>query len=212
MGVFLLMKILISLIFCCTICVVSGQKLVTKAVANPESQRIYVAAKNCFQVNLTTAQSQELEVKATIEGEYLDDLIVKIEEQGKDIFVSTGFLPNFIHPNDKLSAHKVVSIALEISVPNNANIQVFGTNTNLIAQGQYKNLKVTLADGNCTLKNISAKADIKTQKGNIILNTESGTISTHSQYGKVSLHNIQKGNSEYLLRSVEGNIAVIKTE
>ena len=183
-----------------------------KVIANPENQYIFIDTQHCFQVNLTTAQSRELVVKAAIEGEYLKDLAVKIEEKGKDIFVSAGFLPNFINPNDKLSAHKVVSIALDISVPKNTNVQLFGTNTNISAQGTYKSLKVTLADGNCTLKNISAKAEIKTQKGNIILSTKSGTITAHSQYGTVSSHDIPHGISEYLLSSVEGDIALSKTE
>lgn len=206
------MKVVLLYIFCFALAVAHGQKLVSKVIANPENQYIFVDTKNCFEVTLKTWSEKKLEVKATIEGEYVKDLVVKIEEKGKDVFVSAGFLPNFINPNDKLSAHKVVSIALDISIPDNTNIQIFGTNTNIMASGNYKDLKVTLSDGHCSLKNILANAEVKTQKGNITLTTESGKILANSQYGKVGTHNIPVGTAKYSLSSVEGNIRLNKTE
>ncbi|MDT0606514.1 hypothetical protein [Croceitalea rosinachiae] len=186
--------------------------MVKKVIANPDNQYIFIDTKNCYQVNLKTIASKELVVKASIEGEYLRDLVVKVEDNGKDVFVSAGFLPNFIAPNDKLSAHKVISISLDINIPQNSNVQLFGTNSILYAEGNYKLLQVSLADGDCTLNNIIEKAEVKTQKGNIVVIAKNGTIEATSTYGEVSEHNIPKGFASYILKSVEGDIQINKTE
>ena len=191
---------------------VQSQKLVKKVIASPDTQHIQIDTKNCYQVNLKTSSSRELLVKASIEGEYLKDLVVKIEEKGKNVMVSTGFLPNFISPNDKLSAHKVISISLDIEIPEYSNVQSFGTNSSITAEGKYKSLQVTLSDGNCILKNVIEKAEVRTQKGNITIFAKKGNIDAKSIYGKVDKHDIPRGHPSYLLNSVEGDIQISKTE
>lgn len=189
-----------------------GQKIVQKVIENPVNQNIYIDTNNCFQVDLKTSSSKQLQVIASIEGEYLKDLVVKIEEKGNDVFVSAGFLPNFIMPNDKLNALEEVSIALYITIPIYANIQLFGTNSNVNATGKYNRLKITLADGDCILKNVTKKTEVKTQNGNIMVIAESGTIKANSNYGEVSKNKIPQGESSYILNSVQGNIELNKTE
>lgn len=110
--------------------------------------------------------------------------------------ISADFQPLFINPNDKLSAHKVVSIALEISVPEYKNVDVFGTNTNLYAKGIYEDLNITLSDGRCNLENVSESVEVTTQKGDILLAAPSGNITAESVYGKV------KGNNPLWLQSI----------
>jgi hypothetical protein len=190
----------------------TGQKLIRKTIINPENQSIQVDTKNCFQVLLETSKEKELKVAATIEGEYQKDLVVKIEEDGLNVLVSTDFLPNFKAPNDKLSVHKVISIALKITIPENCSVNVFGTNSTVLASGIYRKLKISLATGDCTLNSVTETVEVKTQKGTINVVTNEGKIDAKSVYGKVNLAKIPEGNSSYKLASVEGNIYVNKTE
>lgn len=189
-----------------------SQKLVKKIITNSNKQYVKIDSKNCFQVNIKTSSSKELQVKASIEGEYLKNLVVKIEENGSDVLVSAGFLPNFKSPNDKLSAHKVISIALDIHIPEHSHVQIFGTNSNILAQGKYKFLSVSLSDGNCTLNDVSENVEVKTQSGNIIVFAHSGLFNSRSIYGKVNDNNLPKGSSKYILNSIEGDIQISKTE
>ena len=161
---------------------------------------------------METSKNKELLVEAAIEGEYEKDLVVKIEEDGSNVLVSADFLPNFIAPNDKLSAHKVISIALKITIPEYCIVNVFGTNSKVEATGTYRNLKVSLDTGDCVLQNVIEQAEVKTQKGTITIKTKEGEIDAKSTYGTVKLSNIPEGNSRYKLSSVEGNIYVKKTE
>ena len=190
----------------------TGQKLIRKTIINPENQSIQIDTKNCFQVLLETSKEKELRVEAAMEGEYQKDLAVKIEEDGLNVLVSADFLPNFKAPNDKLSAHKVISIALKIVVPENCSVNVFGTNSKVLASGKYRKLKISLATGDCTLNSVTENVEVKTQKGTINVITNRGKIDAKSIYGKVNLAKIPEGNSSYNLTSVEGDIYVIKTE
>ncbi len=187
---------------------VLGQKVVRKILTNPDTRFIQVDTKNCYEVKFHTADSQELRVKAFIEGEYAKDLVVRIEEDGQNVFLSTDFLPNFIAPNDKLSAHKVISIKLDIIIPEYSNVTIYGTNTNVTGSGKYRNLKVTLAEGDCILQDVSETVEVKTQKGNIHVITPAGMIDARSAYGMVEIADLPKGNFSYSLKSIEGNIVV----
>ncbi|WP_394974587.1 hypothetical protein [uncultured Croceitalea sp.] len=207
------MKVLYSfLLFLVSTQFITGQKVIRKTIINPENQSIQLDAENCYQVILETSKNRELIVKAEIEGEYQKDLVVKIEEDGSNVLVSTDFLPNFIAPNDKLSAHKVISIALKIIIPEYCVVNVFGTNSKVQATGIYKNLKISLDTGNCVLNNVIESAEVKTQRGTITIVTREGKVDAESIYGIVKLSEIPEGNSRYKLASVEGNIYVKKTE
>lgn len=191
---------------------VQSQKLVKKALIDSETEFIQIDSQYCYEVRLSTAATNELKVEASIEGEYSKDLIITIEEKGATVLVSAGFHPNFANPNDKLSAHKVVSIALEISLPEYRDVYVYGTTSNIAAQGKYQKLKVKLSDGRCILDNVVETVEVNTQKGDILLTTSKGDITAKSIYGKVDLEVIPSGDYLFTLNTVEGKIHVKKTK
>lgn len=202
--------VLMVLLF--SFCAAFGQKKVKKSLVNPQSKHFLIDTDKCFQVGLKTTEGEEIMVKATMDGEYQKDLLVSIEEEGSTITISTDFQPNFVKPNDKLSAHKVLSIALEIELPENLDVHLFGTNTNVRATGHYKKLKIDLADGTCKLENVGEEVLVKTQSGDIFLNAEAAKVEALSVYGQVLGKNVPSGNGHFDLHSVEGDIHIMKTE
>ena len=212
MGVFFFMRASVFLIFVFALVHVHGQKLVKKAFIGPRTGTIQVDAQYCYRIDLKTEPTDEVHVSAIMEGEYARDLLVSIEQSGTTAVIRTDFQPNFVNPNDKLSAHKVISIALEISVPEYKNVDVFGTKTNLYATGKYKDLKITLSDGRCTLRNISESVTVSTQKGDILLSAPSGDVISESTYGSVQKESIPFGDNRFFLKTVEGDILVTKTK
>lgn len=185
-----------------------SQKLVEKSIINPETRSVQIDGTRCFQLVLDTHESDLLKVEASMEGEYAKDLVIIIEEDGKNIGISAGFLPSFKNPNDKLSAHKVISILLHVTLPEYMTTLVHGTRTNVTAQGKYKSLTISLSDGNCTLHKVSEKTMVKTQSGEILVSSARGTVSAESTYGKVQKGYIPSGEETYTLRSIEGTIIV----
>ena len=189
-----------------------AQKLVRKAFIDPRTETIQIDAHYCYRIDLKTASSNEVEVSASMEGEYANDLLISIEQSGTTAMIRADFQPLFINPNDKLSAHKVVSIALEIRVPEYKNVDVFGTNTNLYAKGKYENLYITLSDGQCTLENVSESVEVITQKGDIMVMAPSGNIIAESTYGNVEKGIIPFGYNQFILKTIEGDIFLTKTK
>jgi len=187
-----------------------SQKLVEKTVVNPKTKFIEINGDKCFKISMLTHASNVLKVEATMEGEYAKDLALKVEEDGDNINISADFLPSFNAPNDKLSAHKVISIALKVTLPEHVNASVYGTTTHVWAQGTYKNLTISLADGNCTLNSVAESIDVKTQKGEISVSNAKGTVTVKSEYGKVYRGDVPEGFQTFTLHSVEGDIWVNK--
>ncbi|MEO9894299.1 DUF4097 family beta strand repeat-containing protein [Aurantibacter sp.] len=190
----------------------SAQKIVRKTIINNEIDAIEIDAENCFRINLKTSDSDEMLVQATIDGEYKQDLILNLKEEHSNIIVSTGFSPNFRNPNDKLSAHKVISISLDISVPENHNLQLNGTSCNIFATGVFKLLKVTLNDGVCNLKEVSHNALVLTQSGDINISAFQAEINANSKYGIVEKNVIPVGTNYFDLKTITGDINFMKSE
>lgn len=206
------MRALLFLLVFFTLVNLHAQKLVRKAFIGPRTETIQIDAQYCYRIDLKTSSSDEVQVSASMEGEYAKDLLISIEQSGTTAMISADFQPLFINPNDKLSAHKVVSIALEISVPEYKRVDVFGTNTNLYATGKYEDLKVTLSDGRCTLEDVSESVEVITQTGDILLSIPQGEIIAESVYGKVETEDIPSGYNQFVLKTIEGNIFLTKTK
>lgn len=189
-----------------------AQKVVRKSVLNPETSFINIDAENIFKVELSTAVSKVIEIQANIDGEYSDDLLVKIEKKGLSLEISAGFHPNFIHPNDKLSAHKVISISLQVHMPKNMEVNLFGTNTNVYAKGEFKNLRISLDDGSCNLDVFNGSAQVLTRSGDIYVYTKGATIKTKNSFGRIEGNIIPVGDDIFELTTITGDIHLMKTE
>ncbi|MCK0157424.1 DUF4097 family beta strand repeat-containing protein [Cellulophaga sp. F20128] len=190
----------------------SAQKIVKKSFANNRIDLININSENCFEVTLETSTVNEISVLATINGEYQRDLSVQINEEESTLSVSAGFTPNFTNPNDKLSAHKVISISLHIIIPNNKNVKLYGKSSNVNASGNFNDLDISLSDGYCKLTNIGNHVSTTTQSGDIFLENNTATITATTKYGKIYDSNIPKGNGVFLLSSITGNIHISKTK
>ncbi len=183
-----------------------------KSILDPTISHIQIAANACFKVSLSTVASEKISVEAQMDGEYSKDLELTLVEKGNTLTVNAGFPSGFKNPNDKLSAHKVVSISLNISIPEFKNVRLFGTHARVIADGNYKELVITLSDGSCELSNIGEHTKVKTQSGNIVIHERAARIKAESKYGKVSDNPIPFGPHQYELNTVTGNIKLHKTE
>ncbi|SIP97742.1 hypothetical protein SAMN05421797_101216 [Maribacter ulvicola] len=173
---------------------------------------VQVDAANCFHVEVQSHKGNEIHIEAVMEGEYSQNLELGVSTKGATLFVETDFAPNFSKPNDKLSAHKVVSILLKLKMPNYKRLIVFGTNSRVEIEGGYQDLQVVLADGACLLKNVRSNATIKSQSGNIKVISKSARISAVSKFGTVSSNPIPPGVATYQLETITGNIDLSKTE
>lgn len=202
----------ICFFFFLTANLLTAQKIVKKSFVNTEIASISLDVKNIFELSIDTAQGDEMVLEASIDGEYSKDLLVNVRESGNTLLVSSGFQPNFKNPNDKLSAHKVISIALKVLIPERKSVTVFGTGCNVSAKGRYTTLNVVLNDGNCHLESIYGSAEVATRSGVISILAASAKIKATSKYGSVDRNQIPSGDTFYDVSSVTGDILLDKIE
>lgn len=199
----------------CSLLVVFGlqaQKKLNKTVQTDNIDLIQVNSNNCYWVELNTESSNEICIQAEIEGEYTQDLDLEVTVNGATLMIEAGFIPSFENPNDKLSAHKVVSILLKITLPLFKDVDLYGTNSRVVINGTYSDVSVSLSDGNCELLDLIGNANIKTQSGLISVKSKAAHIDAKSKYGRVDMNVIPPGTSFYKLETVTGNIELSKTE
>jgi hypothetical protein len=202
-------------VVCCLLLISFGlraQKKLQRIILAQDISLIQVNSANCFKIEMHTGQGNEVAIEAEIEGEYSQDLDLKVDVNGSTILIEAGFVPSFENPNDKLSAHKVISIMLKLTIPKNKNVEIYGTNSRVVIDGTYKEVNVALSDGVCQLNKVLGNVSVRTQSGSIGVLTKSAQIEANSKYGKVSLNLIPKGLPIYKLQTVTGNIELIKTE
>ena len=200
------------LLFLLTAHLLPAQKTVQKSIISPDIEAISLDVTNNFEVSINTASGNEMLLEASIDGEYSKDLLVNVSQSGNTLIISTGFQPNFQNPNDKLSAHKVISIALEVWLPEHKKVIVYGTGCNVFAKGSYTMLNIVLSDGSCILTNIQGSVDVSTQSGGISVMAASAKIKAASKYGNVEPNKIPLGNTFYDISSVTGDIHLDKVE
>jgi hypothetical protein len=189
-----------------------GQKVIKKSIIHPGISFISIDANNCYSVSLITRKGEEMSVTAQMDGEYNPDLLINIKEEGSALLISAGFQPNFVIPNDKLSAHKVVSIALQLTLPELKSVSLFGTSANVSVFGDYRDLRISLNDGQCLLTGVSEYVEVITQSGDIEVKDSAADIEASSKFGKVLKNGMPPGSHQYILTTITGNITLNKTE
>lgn len=189
-----------------------AQKQLERTIDARSVSLLQIDAANCFEVKIETGDTDVIVVTARLEGEYTKDLDLKVYENGRTLAINAGFKDTFINPNDKLSAHKVVSIALHVFLPKWKNVQLYGTNARVVAQGDYEDMNIVLADGICELDQVGRNVRVRTQSGNITMKAKSGSIAASSKYGLVNKMVLPKGTNRYNLSTVTGNIELKKPE
>lgn len=190
--------------------ILQGQKVVEKSLSGKRAGFVEIDAVNCYRVSLKTLPTDRVEVVARMDGEYAGRLIVFLEERQGTVAIRAGFLPGLALPIDKLSAHKVVAISLEIGLPPHKRVRLRGTDSHVLASGDYRHLDIALGKGSCHLRALGQRVEVRTQSGDIWLATADGDILAHSEHGQVLREVVPLGDPHFELRSVEGDIHVHK--
>ncbi len=185
-----------------------GQKRVTKALLNPDISSIHIDGTLVYQVDLETADTSEITVEAQMEGEYRKDLVVGFRESGSTLHVETQFGPEFHFPNDKLGAHKVVSVRMRIVLPHYQNTLLTARSCLVSVSGRYRDLDIVFSDGRCELFHTAENTHVKTASAPIIAHLRSGKVEAASRYGTVDIDPVPAGDHHLTLESTRGDIAI----
>jgi len=165
---------------------------------------------NVFTIKLSSTKSNQLIIKAISEGEYANHFVITTKREKHTLHVSGNIAFTFPNKQDKLSAHKVHAIAVEILVPEHLQTFISSDIGNVSITGKYYSLGINLFSGNCYLNKIFGDFDIKSVNGDIGLIANEGIVNAISKLGTIAQEVLPDGKSNFLLKTAKGNIKIAK--
>ena len=159
---------------------------------------------------VSTGTSDQYIIKTTSEGEYRDQVMLVSKEVDHWLEIYPQWAPSFITPNDKLSAHKVRALSLELIVPKGKTLEIRGEQAVVSVLGKYKEVVLRLGSGRVNLKYSSEESDIRTDSADVFLTVPHGDIQASSAEGKVIGNIPLNTRFHYKLASQKGSIYLNK--
>lgn len=123
-------------------------------------------------VLIHSEKTNHIKIIARIEGEHYENVVLSMVEKDNILFLKPDYAPFFEAENDKLAAHKVQSIELEIIVSEDIEISITSIMASITTHGKFKALKALLGNGNCNLQEFAGDAYLKTKIGSIVVSTK----------------------------------------
>lgn len=193
-------------------CVVFGQNRVEKTFSSQDISRVELIGNELFSIEINNSKSSEIILVSHSEGEYADAIVFQSFVDQNLLKIQTSIRSGFQIPNDKLSAHKVFSTQLTVSIPKNLRVRVESHASNINISGSFPFISALLYEGNCRFENFHGAAVIDSHNGSIYGKTTAATIRAHSKKGTVWLpKNLPPGNL-LNLKTIQGDIEILQTK
>jgi len=192
---------------------VLAQKQVSKTYDAHDVSSIAIDSDDIFKIEIQTEKTDKITLTTQIDGESYESTLLNTAIVDHSLHITTGKTPDFIPFNDKLSAHKVLSIVLKISIPEGIDLYINSALAALQIAGSIGNLQCNLGRGGCELTDIRFRESINitTISGNIYIKTPSAQIEAQSRNGKVAIPQDLVGNKSITLETIYGDILVHKS-
>ncbi len=191
-----------------------SQKKLQKEFDASSFTSVVVNGHEASLVSVIAEKRETIKINLTIEGEYYESVLLEVLQQNKTLLVAPAFTPFFERHNDKLAAHKVLSVSLEIRVPIDLFVSITSKNSFVEVMGAFGFLYVETDSGAVRLENFIGDGDIKTRSGNIFVKTSKIDVSgvAISQKGIVK-NELPEGNRFVIYAtSLLGDIQLLETK
>ena len=162
-----------------------GQVQWNKTLKDLDLRGITIDMRFIQGLNLTTHRSADVLLNTQSEGEYQLQYVVVTQHENRWLTVYPQRVPAFNNLNDKLSAHKVIAMNLEMRVPESIVVEIEANQGKLEVSGLYRELNVQLDEGSLKLSHRAEQSTIKTKGASVHLNVASGTVDSKSEKGLV---------------------------
>lgn len=189
-----------------------SQKVIEKSWDAKAFTKLEISSDDVYKIKMVTAPTSEIKLISNIEGENFENFNIGVSEKGKTLALKPSFRPYFKPKNDKLAAHKLLSIEMILTVPESMEVSITAKIASLETLGNIQKLVVNLREGHCLLQDFIGNATLNTKQGDITVFTKHSVVgSTISKYGTIKNELSSKGKYLIKAESVNGNISLLKT-
>lgn len=204
-------KLLLSLLLLLSLSV-HAQKETTQVLEAGNINTIILSSDEIYRVAIKTAPVHSITIRSKADGEYFNDISLESEIRQNTLFLKSRFREILQSGFDKLSAHKVFAMELELEIPEEMTLEIKSNVASVFMKGDYEQVLIQLKTGSAFLKDFIGDAIINTYDGNIELDTENAQVEANSRHGKVSVPDSGLGVNRIKLTSINGNIKVQETK
>ena len=189
-----------------------GQKKVEKVFPSSGISSMEIQGLNAYKIIVFAKKTDHVRIQAQMNGEYRNELYVVANVEEHTLNVKAEFSPSFDMPDDKLSAHKVISVRIIVEVPEYLEVLVLGADTEVDVSGKYNQVKTKTRSGTTRFYDVEGDLDAYSFQGDIRYKSSGGNIKASSKFGKVINRGVSSGNSLISLKTVHGNIYISQNE
>ena len=187
----------------------NAQVRVEKKIENPSLTRVQIDAAALYLLDIETGPGSQMFLEGRFDGEYSVNQWVQVQEVAPHVLlIRPSFQPFFSLPNDKLSAHKVVSASMHLVFPEGMDVEILGADGKVQARGTYKNLVIVTGSGAVDLEQTKGLVEVNTTSGPIRVTHAGMRLTAESVYGKVLGPPLPlgSGNTQAKIHSQSGDI------
>lgn len=203
------MKYTFFILFFALVFSAKAQSIVERKIAIDHIEQLHLKVDEVFGVYISTnPKINKLKIKSYSEGEYAQNIGFNFTEENKTLTIQTVFPEILTSGYDKLSAHKVFAVRLEIEIPEHKSVIIQSDLASVYGSGNYAYFEAELKSGRCELHQFSGKALVNTFKGDIEVGTLEEKITAFSTHGTVKMEPAFKKGNKISLKSIDGDIHV----
>ncbi|TYB78897.1 DUF4097 family beta strand repeat-containing protein [Bizionia myxarmorum] len=188
-----------------------GQKGMQRTIDASKIKTIDIAGNTIFKIKVSATPSQIILIDLQVEGENNEQIVLQARQENDTLFLGSAYQPLFIKPDDKLAAHKKISIELTLEIPENLNVSINSDIASVFVSGNFNFLTAELLNGYFSGTNFNGNLQVDTLNGNINLETKAGRLDLQTKKGVINKGNVPLGENQLSLHSINGDISVKKT-
>ena len=200
------------LLFICFPLLAVAQKRIERTYDAQGIEALVIDSDAIFQIRLKTSSNPTIKVITQIDGETFESTLLNTKVVQNRLEISTGRPPDFIPFNDKRSAHKVLSIELDVEAPDGLDLEIRSTLAAVSGTGIFDNVQINLRRGGCRLVRFRGSGTINTISGPIYIETKGVQVQAQSRNGNVVIAPLDGDAQQLELKSIHGDITVVRSQ
>lgn len=190
-----------------------AQKRGEQIVDAQDIQSIHINSDLIFKIKISAQPTDKIILNTIIDGETSTSTLVHVNIADTRLEITTGRLPDYSPFNDKLSAHKVLSIELDLIIPQNLSVNIRSTLAEVTLAGHYKDVAIGLGRGGFIGEDLRFRESvITTISGNISLLLSKATVVASSRNGTAQIDFSLKAGPSCILQSIYGDIEALQVD
>lgn len=193
--------------------VCSAQKVISREFTLNNIQSLAIVDDAIFKIEIVATSNPTIDAVLHVWGEHSENVQLEAKTSHGTLNLATGLTPFFTPEDDKLAAHKLMAIELQLSVPSQIALFIKSSLASTAIDGHHQNIEVALRNGSCRLTNFKGNAHIGTIGGNITVSAQKGEAGRASSIvGKVENLLPNRGKNQVVAESYSGDISLLQTK